>query len=123
MAASMIHSVANFHRIHPYKVLYLIIPYHIELLLANGTWLIGKSRVRWYGDMLVFGVSSGKRCSKCSLRCIGGSICERSILRVVARFDPFLDHSVGESAAFHSGMTYQLIDVPAAVLATLGRVG
>ena len=123
MAASMIHSVPNFHSIHPYKVLGLIIPYHIELLLANGTWQIGKRWVRWDRDVLVLRVSGGERCSKCSLCYIGRGIYERSIFRVVAGFDPFLYYSVVEYVALPSGVTYQFIHVPAAILTTLGRVG
>lgn len=33
----------NSHRIHPYEVLNLVIPYHIKLLLASRTWLVGKN--------------------------------------------------------------------------------
>ena len=123
VTASMIYSIPNLHRIHPNKILNLVIPYHIKLLLTNGTWLIGKSWVGWYRNVLVFGVGSSQRCSNCSSRCIRGGIRERSILGVVARFDPFLDDSVGKDVTIHKGMTYQLINVPAAILAPLGRVG
>lgn len=123
VTASMIYSIPNLHRIHPHKVLNLVIPYHIKLLLANGTWLIGKSWVRWYRNVLIFGVSSSQRCSKCSSRGIRGGIYERSILGVVARFDPFLDDSVGEHVTIRKGVSYQLINVPATILTPLGRVG
>lgn len=73
--------------------------------------------------MLILRVGSGERCSKCSLRCIGGGICERSILRVIAGFDPFLEYSVRVDAEIQRRKTYQLIDVPAAILTSLGRVG
>ena len=73
--------------------------------------------------MFIFRIGSGERCSKCSLRCIGGGICEGSILRVVAGSDPFLDYSVRADAAIQSRKTYQFIDVPAAILTSLGRVG
>ena len=66
VAASMIYSIPNLHRIHPYEVLNLVIPYHVKFLLANGTWLIGKSWVRRYRDVLVLGVGGRERCSKCS---------------------------------------------------------
>ena len=92
----MIYSIPNSYCIHPYKVLNLVIPYHIKFLLANGTWLVGKSWVGWYRDVLVLGIGSGERCSKCSSCCVRGGICERSILGVVARFNPFLECSVGE---------------------------
>ena len=84
MAASMIYSIPNFHRIHPHKILGLVIPYHIELLLTNRTWLVGKRWVRRYWDVLVLGIRSGQRCSKCSSRCIRGGIREWRILSVVA---------------------------------------
>ena len=96
MAASMINSVPNFYRIHPYKILNLIVPHHIKLLLADGTRLVGKRWVGWYGNVLVLGVGSGERCGKGCSRCIRGGIRERNILRVVARFDPFLNYSMGE---------------------------
>ena len=74
MTASMIDSVPNFHRIHPYEILNFIIPYHIKLLLANGTWLIGERWVGRYWNVLILRVGRGKRCGKCSLCCIGRSI-------------------------------------------------
>ena len=118
----MIYSIPNFHGIHPYEILHLIIPYRIKLLLANGTWLIVKSWVGWYRDVLVLGIGSGERRSKCSSCYIGGGIYERSVLRIVARFDPFLNCLVGDYAETNDGMTYQLIDVPAPILAPFGRV-
>lgn len=105
MAASMIYSIPNFHRIHPHKILNLVIPNHIKLLLANRTRLVSESWIGWYRDVLVLGICSGERRSKCSSCSVGGGICERSILRVIARFDPF-----------------QLINVPAPILAALGGV-
>lgn len=95
MAAGMINSSPDFHRIHPYKVLDFVIPYHIELLLANRTWLIGKSWVGWYRDVLVLRIGCSERCSKCSSCGIGGGICKWSILRIVTRFNPFLDFFSG----------------------------
>lgn len=73
--------------------------------------------------MFVLGVSSGERCGKSSSCCIGRGVCELSVLRVVARFDPFLDYLVGQDLEIDSGTTYQLINVPASILASLGRVG
>ena len=119
----MIYSIPNLHRIHPYKILDLIVPYHIKFLLANGTWLVGKSWVGWYRYVLVLGICSGKRRCMCSSCCIGVCLCEWSILRIVARFDPFLNSLVRENVGMYSGMTYQLINVPASILAPLGRVG
>lgn len=95
MAAGMINSSPDFHRIHPYKVLDFVIPYHIELLLANRTWLIGKSWVGWYRDVLVLRIGCSERCSKCSSCGIGGGVCKWSILRIVTRFNPFLDFFSG----------------------------
>ena len=73
--------------------------------------------------MLVLGIGSGERCGECSSGCIRGGICERSILRIVARFDPFLICLVGEYEGSSNGMTHQFINVPASILASLGRVG
>lgn len=91
MAASMIYSIPNLHRIHPHKILNLVIPNHIKLLLANGTRLVSKSWIGRYRNVLVLWICSGERRSKCGSCSIGRGICERSILRVIARFDPFLD--------------------------------
>ena len=118
----MIYSIPNFHRIHPHKILNLVIPNHIKLLLANRTRLVSESWIGWYRDVLVLGICSGERRSKCSSCSVGGGICERSILRVIARFDPFLDFLVGGYVEIHIGMTHQLINVPAPILAALGGV-
>lgn len=96
MAASMIYPIPDLHRIHPYEILNLVIPYHIKLLLANGTWLVGKSWVGWDRDVLILGVSSGQRSGKSGSCCIRGVICEPSILRIVPRFDPLLVRLVEE---------------------------
>ena len=60
MAASMIYSIPNSHRIHPHKILSLVIPYHIKLLLANRAWLAGKRWVRRDWNVLILGVRSGQ---------------------------------------------------------------
>jgi hypothetical protein len=56
----MIYPVTKLDRIHPYKLLFFVIPHRSELLLAYGTWLIGKGRVRRGRDMFLLWISGRK---------------------------------------------------------------
>ena len=58
--------------------------------------LIGSSPEVFSPTRLVLEVSSGERGEKSRSSYIGGSICERSVLGVVARLDPFLSWLVDE---------------------------
>ena len=123
MTASMIDPITDFNCIHPHEVLRLIIPHRVKLLLAYWTRLVSESRVRGSGNMLLLWISSRKGSGQCGFDCRRGSICERSIFRVVARPDPLLAQTSINAQRIPGGLiTYQFIDVPTPALPPLGRL-
>lgn len=92
MAARMVDSATDFHRIRPNKILYVIIPRDIKLLLAYGAGQASQIIITRHRDELGFGVILRCNCSRycCGvLRPTGRTT--RAIFFVRPRFDPFLE--------------------------------